>query len=275
MPLSQTQRVYCQEQLLIPGSSAYYAWRFTSPTWQDPWLVLACLQQTLWRIAIDYKERSIAEAKLAWWQDEIQRLGLGQPEHPITQALLASMPEIAHHLGLLMEWVAGYQGAVQAEHVCTDADFALWARRLLAIPSLLLRAYHRIEAPKLIALINQQSELALFDINLQRAKTLYHRGQLFIPLQRLQAAGIDPQNYAEFNHQEALHHLYQTWFTQLYKDYSHHWQSLHHDAQKAFHYPHSLTRIHLKRCARFLKKPQAFGSPVKDLTPLSKLWLAR
>jgi len=262
-------------KLLTPGSSDYYAWRFTAPAWQAAWLALGGIQERLWDIVLHYREPSVAQAKLLWWAEEMARTAAGQPEHPQTQALLAALPEVTRVQGLLTEWIEGLMAAMLCQHLCTDTDFALMAKRSIAIPALLLCRYHDLQDAHTLTLASQQSELLLFDRYLSYRQRLLPQGQVWIPLQRLSRAELSPENLAQPEHTVAWLALNTTWLETLAADYKAHWHALTPQQQALLKYPHTLTRIAHRRCSRFLKKRQStWTSPIKDLTPLSKLWLA-
>lgn len=289
---------YCETKLLIPGTSAYYAWRFTTPMYRPAWLALGTLQETLWDIVLHYREVSVAQTKLVWWAEEMARTIAGQAEHPITQALTAALPELGKVQGLLMEWIEGMMAAMICQHLCTDADFSLMAKRSIAIPALLLCRYYDLQDAKTLKVISMQSELLLFDYYLQQRQRLLSQGQVWIPLQRLHQASLNPENIGESQHAQSLKQLLSSWLHAMYQGASHlsqhtveppptdekqqHtrsylacWQTLEKHQQALLAYPHTLTQIAHKRCERLLHNHQfTWTLPLKDITPLGKLWLA-
>lgn len=260
-------------KLLIPGSSDYYGWRFTPSEHQSAWLALASLQQTLWDIVLHYREASVAQAKLVWWSEEIARTIAGEPQHPITQALLEALPHLAKTQGLLSEWIEGVMAAMLCQHLCTDADFSLMAKRSIAIPALLLCRYHDCQDEHTIKVISQQSEIQLFDRYLLHRQRLLSQGQVWIPLQRLSQAGLAPENIGEAVNAQTLKALWIHWLGDLSQPNMQ--PTLNANQQSLLKYPHTLTKIAARRCSMFLKRQEInWTTPVSDIAPLSKLWLA-
>jgi len=83
---------YCRQKVAPEGSSLYYALLF-APQAQKPALTaLAAYRAELLEIPHEVSEAGVGAVKLNWWQEELGRLREGQPRHPVTQALEASLP---------------------------------------------------------------------------------------------------------------------------------------------------------------------------------------
>jgi 15-cis-phytoene synthase len=73
------------------GSARYWSWLFAAATARAPLLGIYALLAE-WNALMDpATEHSAARIKLEWWQEEIRRLSLGVPVHPIG-TYLASLP---------------------------------------------------------------------------------------------------------------------------------------------------------------------------------------
>lgn len=263
------------EKLLIPGSNSYYAWRFTESAWQTPWLLLATLSHSLWDIALHYRELSVAQAKLLWWVEEMQRTAVGQPEHPLTKALLTTFPDITQTESLLTEWVEGMMAVMSFEHLCSDADFALLAKRSLAIPSLLLCRLQNVDIKQTLKVISQQSEILLFDSYLSHRQRFYRQGQIAIPLSRLAKTNLTIETFTLPEQSQVLQLLLSTWLQDLMRDYLANWQHLPLDLQQPLRYPHILTQITIRRWQKLAKLASFdWNKSMPELAPLTKLWLA-
>jgi phytoene synthase len=74
-----------------PGSQRYWSWLFAAPPMRDPLLGIYALLAE-WRGLVDPAiEAAAAHLKLAWWREELERLGRGAPVHPIGR-FIASLP---------------------------------------------------------------------------------------------------------------------------------------------------------------------------------------
>lgn len=72
----------------ITGSSIYYSSLAAPLKQRDLFVACHLFCETLMNIAECYKEKSVAEGKLVWWCQEIERLQDKKPTHPISKSLL-------------------------------------------------------------------------------------------------------------------------------------------------------------------------------------------
>lgn len=119
------------------GSARYWSWLFAAQPARDPLLGMYALAAE-WRAVTDATlELSVAQIKLAWWRDELERLIDGAPLHPITR-YLAALPSAAgadfkplHHA---LEAAAAQVAGVPLERAADLPDHAkaLYGAPLLA-----------------------------------------------------------------------------------------------------------------------------------------------
>jgi 15-cis-phytoene synthase len=145
--------------LAVPaGSPRYWSWLFAAPPMRDPLLGIYALLAE-WRALLDPAiELAAAHLKLAWWREEIERLGRGAPVHPISR-YIASLPRAGEvdftPLEMTLEAAARQIGGAPLERGAELEAHAnaLWAQPLAAAGCLagepapaLAAAVHRAEA---------------------------------------------------------------------------------------------------------------------------------
>ena len=87
-----TPEQYCQDKAAKSGSSFYYSFLFLPEQQRKAIIALYAFCREVDDIVDSNIDSHIKQTKLQWWRDEIQALFKGQPQHPVTQAL---MPAIA------------------------------------------------------------------------------------------------------------------------------------------------------------------------------------
>jgi 15-cis-phytoene synthase len=145
--------------LAVPAASPrYWSWLFAAAPMRDPLLGIYALLAE-WRALLDPAiELAAAHLKLAWWREEIERLGRGAPVHPISR-YIASLPRAGEvdftpletTLAAAARQIGGApleRGAELEAHAA-----ALWAQPLATAarlagepPPALAAAVHRAEA---------------------------------------------------------------------------------------------------------------------------------
>lgn len=96
-----TPQQYVQQKAAASGSSFYYAFLFLPPHRRAAITAFYAFCREVDDVVDEVQDASVAAQKLHWWQQEVQRGFAGQPQHPVTQALMPLVNEFQiteHHL---------------------------------------------------------------------------------------------------------------------------------------------------------------------------------
>ena len=107
-----------------PGSDWYYALARVTPKQKHAIVALYAYAQTLHHIAERYHEPGIAEIKLHWWQDEIERVFQQQAQHPIGQALQISATQFALNKTALLALIEAASLSLKTQRFETQNQLA-------------------------------------------------------------------------------------------------------------------------------------------------------
>jgi len=91
-----TPQQYCQEKTSRSGSSFYYSFMFLSKEKRDAITALYAFCREVDDIVDECSDFQVAQIKLNWWRSEIENLFKGNPQHPVSKALL--YPIRTYHL---------------------------------------------------------------------------------------------------------------------------------------------------------------------------------
>lgn len=78
---------YCQQKAAASGSSFYYSFVFLPPERRRAITALYAYCREVDDAVDETSDPRVAQAKLAWWHDEIDRLFRNEAQHPVTRAL--------------------------------------------------------------------------------------------------------------------------------------------------------------------------------------------
>ena len=95
-PAMSTPEQYAQEKAAASGSSFYYAFLFLPKERRAAITAFYAFCREVDDVVDEVSDPGVAQAKLAWWQDEVAKAFAGQPSHPVMQALMPHVP--AHGL---------------------------------------------------------------------------------------------------------------------------------------------------------------------------------
>src|ERR1700722_7047202 len=94
MPALNSLDASYQARAIPPGSARYWSWLFAAAHARAPLLGIYALAAEWQALTDPGTEVSVARLKLAWWQEEMQRLAKGSAVHPISRCL-AALPRAA------------------------------------------------------------------------------------------------------------------------------------------------------------------------------------
>jgi phytoene synthase len=97
---------YCQQKATASGSSFYYAFLFLPPERRRAITALYAFCREVDDVVDETTELQVAAAKLAWWRAEAANLYAGNPQHPVTKALLPFIEKFSlseHNLGEIID----------------------------------------------------------------------------------------------------------------------------------------------------------------------------
>lgn len=181
-----------------PGTARYWSWLFAASESRAPLLGIYALGAE-WQALMDpATESSVAHLKLAWWQEEMQRLAQGSPVHPIS-GYLAALPRAAAVDFTPLE-AAVNAAAAQVSGVPLErgADLAPQSRGLWGDP-LVLASQLAADVADEASLRNCTAALAAAHY-LSRSVRDYRRearvGRVPFAVDELMAAGIDNDDLA-------------------------------------------------------------------------------
>lgn len=79
--------LYCQQKAVASGSSFYYAFRFLPTDKRQAITAFYAFCREVDDVVDECHDPGVAQAKLEWWRQELDRLYAGSPNHPVTRAL--------------------------------------------------------------------------------------------------------------------------------------------------------------------------------------------
>ncbi|MEM7541499.1 MAG: squalene/phytoene synthase family protein [Pseudomonadota bacterium] len=95
-----------EEYLPEPPSCIYYATLYVQPQRRELVRAIAALRREIERIPPTCSDPGIAKIKLAWWQEEAEKLKLRQPRHEISIAI-TGLTEATQNIAIALEMLCG------------------------------------------------------------------------------------------------------------------------------------------------------------------------
>ena len=128
---------YCQNKAAASGSSFYYSFVFLPAPRRRAITALYAFCREVDDVVDECDDAQIAATKLAWWRAEVARLYAGQPEHPVTQALLPVLGEYNVAQEHLTEIIDGMEMDLQQTRYLDFTALSLYCYRVASVVGLL------------------------------------------------------------------------------------------------------------------------------------------
>ncbi|MFO1412842.1 MAG: presqualene diphosphate synthase HpnD [Burkholderiales bacterium] len=128
---------YCQQKAAQSGSSFYYSFLFLPAPQRRAITALYAFCREVDDVVDEVSDADVARTKLAWWRQEIARTFDGTPQHPVAQALVPVVREVALPLAHFETVIDGM--AMDLEHA-RYVDFAaleLYCHRVAGVVGLM------------------------------------------------------------------------------------------------------------------------------------------
>ena len=137
MKRPMTPEDYCQDKAASSGSSFYYSFLFLPPNRRRAITALYAFCREVDDVVDECKDPQVASNKLVWWRQELDRLYAGQPQHPVTQALMAVLPEFSLPQEQLLEIIDGMEMDLQQTRYLDFTALSLYCYRVASVVGLL------------------------------------------------------------------------------------------------------------------------------------------
>ena len=128
---------YCQRKASASGSSFYYSFLFLPAERRRAITALYAFCREVDDAVDEATDAQVAAAKLAWWRVEVGNLFAGQPQHPVTRALLPFVAKYALAQEKLAEIIDGMEMDLRQSRYLDWPALELYCHRVAGAVGLL------------------------------------------------------------------------------------------------------------------------------------------
>jgi len=181
---------YCQQKAANSGSSFYYSFLFLPAEKRQAITALYAFCREVDDIVDDCHDAHIAESKLGWWREEVERLYAGNPEHPVSKALSTSLQHFALHEEYLGEIIDGMYMDLHINQYDTFNDLLLYCHRAAGVVGLLAaEIFGSSHRDTLTFAENLGTALQLTNI-IRDVREDVMRGRVYLPVEDLEKFNV-------------------------------------------------------------------------------------
>jgi len=193
---------YCQQRAAASGSSFYYSFLFLPPERRRAITALYAYCREVDDVVDELQDIGVAQAKLAWWAQEIERLFAGDPQHPVTRALAPHLEAFAISRERLLLVLEGMAMDLRQNRYIDFATLARYCHNVAGVVGEMAAGIFGVSDPRTYAYARNLG-LALQLTNIVRdVGEDARRGRVYLPLEDLQrfdvkVADLLAGNYVE------------------------------------------------------------------------------
>lgn len=181
---------YCQEKCAASGSSFYYSFLFLPPERRQAIMALYAFCREVDDVVDECNDIALASTKLAWWRQEVERIGEGNPQHPVGQALKKVAPGINLPKEQLLEIIDGMEMDLQQSRYLDFKGLSLYCYRVASVVGLL--------AAEIFGYRDRQTQKYAHDLGMAFQLTNIirdigedaRRGRIYIPMDELKQFNV-------------------------------------------------------------------------------------
>ena len=202
-----TPEEYCQDKTAKSGSSFYYSFLFLPKAKRRAITALYAFCREVDDIADAEMDNKIKLIKLEWWRAEIESLFVGNPNHPVSQALLTSIHDFKLDKKYFLEIIDGMEMDLEKVRFTNFEELNLYCYRVAGVVGLLSASIFGYKDPATLEYAKKLG-LALQLTNIIR--DVYEdslRNRLYLPLDELEKFGVSEKDIFSRKDTESFHKL--------------------------------------------------------------------
>jgi len=202
-----TPQEYCREKAAKSGSSFYYSFLSLPDKKRDAIIAVYAFCREVDDIVDSKTDPQIKTVKLGWWQEEINNLFAGKPQHPITKAL----KPVVEHFNLPQEYfqevLDGMNMDLQQQRYATFKELRLYCYRVASVVGLMSAEIFGYQDRQTLKYANDLGMAFQLTNIIRDVYDDILNDRIYIPLDELEKYGVTEQDLREQCHTESFRQL--------------------------------------------------------------------
>ena len=198
---------YCQDRAAKSGSSFYYSFMFLPPEQRQAITALYAFCREVDDVVDECHDVSLAQIKLDWWRQEVERIFTGTPTHPVGFALQDVLRRFKLPQEQLLEIIDGMAMDLSQTRYLDFKGLQLYCYRVASVVGLL--------SVEIFGYENRQTLKYAHDLGVALQLTNIirdvgedaRRGRIYLPIEDLQRFGVPAKDILEARYSDAFREL--------------------------------------------------------------------
>ena len=265
---------YCKDKVARSGTSFYYSFLFLPPEKNHAIMALYAFCREVDDVVDECREPALAQIKLQWWREEIDKAFNGIPQHPVTRALEKYIKAFNLQQEYFLEIIDGMEMDLFQTRYPSFNELNLYCYRAASAVGLLAAEIFGYQHRDTLKYAHNLG-LALQLTNILRDVTEdASRGRIYIPQDELAQFGVDEKDILLGKMSDNMRKLFEHQANRAESYYNQAWDKLPDEDR----YPQLSGIIMGEIYHAILGKMQKNNFEVINkrtgLSPVKKLWIA-
>ncbi len=202
-----TPQQYCQQKTKQSGSSFTLSFLFLPKHKREAMTALYAFCREVDDVVDECTDYQIAQTKLQWWKQEINRLFHETPQHPVTKALKPVVAEFGLQEVHFIEIIDGMQMDTQYNRYADFEQLALYCYRVASVVGLLSAQIFGYSDKSTLAYAHDLGMAFQLTNIIRDVGEDARRGRIYIPIDELEKAGVSEQQLLQSQDTAQTHAL--------------------------------------------------------------------
>jgi phytoene synthase len=189
-PHSMTPDEHCQQLAEKSGSSFYYSFLFLPAEQRRAITALYAFCREVDDVVDECSDTGVARTKLAWWRSEVARLYAGEPQHPVTKALLETLKHYNLAQEHLLEIIDGMEMDLEQTSYASFKELSLYCYRVASVVGLLSAEIFGYEDRQTLKYAHDLGMAFQLTNILRDVKEDVARGRVYLPADEMARFGV-------------------------------------------------------------------------------------
>jgi phytoene synthase len=198
---------YCQDKAKASGSSFYNSFRFLPKDKRRAITALYAFCREVDDVVDECSDANVARTTLNWWRNEVASIYTGNPQHPVTQALVPIVKQFNLAQEHFLEIIEGMEMDLDQPRYADFKSLQLYCYRVASVVGLL--------SVEIFGYTNRQTLKYAHDLGIALQLTNIirdvgedaRRNRIYLPLDELQQFGVTSEDILQARETEGFQKL--------------------------------------------------------------------
>ena len=198
---------YCQDRAAKSGSSFYYSFMFLPPEQRQAITALYAFCREVDDVVDECHDVSLAQIKLDWWRQEVERIFTGTPTHPVGFALQDVLTRFKLPQEQLLEIIDGMAMDLSQTRYLDFKGLQLYCYRVASVVGLLSVEIFGYENRQMLKYAHDLGVALQLTNIIRDVGEDARRGRIYLPIEDLQRFGVLAKDILEARYSDAFREL--------------------------------------------------------------------